>query len=47
MPRVLVKRLWGQGYQDLDILAATFNVSTMAMQRRLTNLGLVGTMLLG
>lgn len=41
MPKPLVKRLWGQGNRQLDALAATFDVSTAAMRRRLEHLGLV------
>ncbi|HEY1915741.1 MAG TPA: ImmA/IrrE family metallo-endopeptidase [Streptosporangiaceae bacterium] len=40
MPRPWVKNLWGQGVQDTDVLAATFNVSPAAMDRRLQELGL-------
>ena len=41
MPRPWVKRLWAQGVQDAAVLAATFNVSPAAMNRRLQDLGLV------
>ena len=41
MPRPWVKRLWAQGAQDAAVLAATFNVSPAAMNRRLQDLGLV------
>jgi Zn-dependent peptidase ImmA (M78 family) len=40
MPRPWVKRLWAQGVQDLAVLAAVFNVSPAAMDRRLQELGL-------
>ena len=43
MPRPWVKRLWAQGVQDAAVLAATFNVSPAAMNRRLQDLGLVET----
>ena len=41
MPRPWVKRLWAQGIQDTAVLAATFVVSPMAMDRRLQELGLI------
>jgi Zn-dependent peptidase ImmA (M78 family) len=41
MPRPWVKRAWTQGVQDAAVLAATFNVSPAAMNRRLQDLGLV------
>ena len=41
MPRPWVKRLWAQGVQDAAVLAATFNVSPAAMNRRLQDLGIV------
>lgn len=41
MPRPQVKRLWGQGIQDLGALAGYFEVSRQAMLIRLQNLGLV------
>ena len=41
MPRTWVKRLWSQGVQDAAVLAATFNVSPAAMNRRLQDLGMV------
>jgi Zn-dependent peptidase ImmA (M78 family) len=41
MPRPWVKRLWAQGVQDAGVLAATFNVSPAAMNRRLQDLGMV------
>ena len=40
MPRRLVKRLWGEGVQQLDELAAIFGVSGQAMRYRLDQLGL-------
>jgi Zn-dependent peptidase ImmA (M78 family) len=40
MPRPWVKRLWAQGMQDAAVLAAVFNVSPAAMDRRLQELGL-------
>jgi len=43
MPRPWVKRLWAQEAQDAAVLAATFNVSPAAMNRRLQDLGLVET----
>lgn len=43
MPRPWVKRLWAQGIQDAAVLAATFNVSPAAMDRRLQDLGLIET----
>jgi predicted transcriptional regulator len=41
MPRPWVKRLWAQGAHDAEELAARFNVSPAAMDRRLQELGLV------
>ncbi len=41
MPKRWVKRLWGEGTRNLASLAAVFSVSTAAMKRRLTDLGLV------
>lgn len=41
MPRAWVKRDWARGVQDRDILAARFNVSPAAMDRRLQDLGLI------
>jgi predicted transcriptional regulator len=41
MPRPWVKRLWTGGLQDIDALSARFRVSPAAMQRRLTQLGLI------
>src|SRR5690242_1325251 len=41
MPRPWVKRLWAQGVQDAAVLAATFNVSPAAMDRRLQELGVI------
>jgi Zn-dependent peptidase ImmA (M78 family) len=41
MPRPWVKRLWAQGVQDAAVLAASFNVSPAAMDRRLQELGLI------
>ncbi len=43
MPRPWVKRLSAQGVQDAAVLAATFNVSPAAMDRRLQDLGLIET----
>lgn len=40
MPKRSVKQLWGQGNQDLGELAGAFDVSTIAMKRRLDHLGL-------
>jgi predicted transcriptional regulator len=41
MPKRWVKRLWGEGINDLTALADTFDVSTAAMKRRIEDLGLV------
>ncbi len=41
MPRAWVKRAWTRGHQDTDALAAMFNVSPAAMDRRLQDLGLI------
>ena len=41
MPKAWVGRLWGEGTQDLQALAYTFDVSRMAMRIRLTSLGLI------
>jgi hypothetical protein len=41
MPRPWVKRLWGEGIQNLAVLARHFDVSQQAMLIRLQNLGLV------
>lgn len=41
MPKIQVKRLWGQGVQDLSGLAWRFEVSQQAMLIRLQHLGLV------
>lgn len=41
MPRSWVKRLWGEGVQDLGLLAQHFDVSQQAMLIRLQYLGLV------
>ncbi len=41
MPKRWVKRLWGEGEHDLALLAGVFDVSTVAMRRRLETLGLV------
>lgn len=41
MPRPWVKRLWASGIQDTEALAANFNVSPAAMDRRLQDLGLI------
>jgi len=40
MPRAWVKRLWGQGIQDLPVLSSYFDVSQQAMLIRLQALGL-------
>jgi predicted transcriptional regulator len=40
MPRMVVKRAWGSGIQDIDALAGLFKVSASAMQVRLDYLGL-------
>jgi Zn-dependent peptidase ImmA (M78 family) len=40
MPRMVVKRAWGNGIQDIDALAGLFKVSATAMQIRLDYLGL-------
>jgi hypothetical protein len=40
MPRRWVKRLWGEGHQSIDDLAAIFDVSKRAMEVRLEQLGL-------
>lgn len=40
MPRSLVKRVWGQGHQDIDELAVQFGVSRQAMQYRIDQLKL-------
>jgi Zn-dependent peptidase ImmA (M78 family) len=40
MPRMVVKRAWGSGIQDIDALAGLFKVSVSAMQIRLDYLGL-------
>jgi Zn-dependent peptidase ImmA (M78 family) len=40
MPRAWVKKLWGEGIQDTGGLARRFDVSTVAMERRLTELRL-------
>jgi len=41
MPRVAVKRAWGNGIQKPADLARAFDVSEMAMSIRLQNLGLI------
>jgi len=41
MPKRWVKRLWGEGITNLDALADAFDVSTIAMKRRLEDIGLV------
>ena len=43
MPRAWVKRTWARGNQDTEALAAIFNVSPAAMDRRLQDLGLIET----
>lgn len=40
MPRLLVKRYWGQGPRDVASLSRRFEVSTQAMSYRLMQLGL-------
>ena len=40
MPRMVVKRAWASGIQDIDALAGLFKVSVSAMQVRLDYLGL-------
>ena len=40
MPRPWVKRAWGARLQQVDVLAELFGVSTEAMARRLSDLGL-------
>lgn len=40
MPKRLVVRLWGQGVQDIEVLADQFEVSTAAMRVRLAQIGL-------
>ncbi len=40
MPRMWVKRAWGEGHQSLSELAELFQVSAPAMSRRLAALGL-------
>ena len=35
MPKAWLTQLWGEGVQDLQALADAFDVSTMAMRRRL------------
>ncbi len=42
MPRIWVKRAWGDGINDQRALAALFDVSTTAMGIRLEQLGLTG-----
>lgn len=41
MPRNWIKRVWGNGLQDVSTLAALFNVSGDAMERRLKFLGYI------
>ncbi len=41
MPRAWVKRAWARGSQNTEALAAVFNVSPAAMDRRLQDLGLI------
>jgi Zn-dependent peptidase ImmA (M78 family) len=41
MPRPWVKRAWTRGNQNTEALAAIFNVSPAAMDRRLQDLGLI------
>lgn len=41
MPRMWVKRAWVSGKQDVNRLAAQFNVSVPAMRRRLEQIGLM------
>jgi len=41
MPRVVVRRAWTSGLNDLACLAELFQVSVMVMERRLTHLGLI------
>ena len=40
MPKRLVTRLWGQGVQDVEVLAEQFEVSEAAMAVRLSQIGL-------
>jgi len=40
MPRPMLKRFWGNGFQDVAVLADLFSVSRQAMTYRLQNLGL-------
>jgi Zn-dependent peptidase ImmA (M78 family) len=41
MPRNWIKRVWGNGLQDVNTLAALFNVSADAMEKRLKFLGYI------
>ncbi len=41
MPKRWVKRLWGEGVHDLAALANAFDVSQVAMRRRLEEIGLI------
>lgn len=41
MPKRWVKRLWGEGVRDLAVLADVFDVSQIAMRRRLESIGLI------
>lgn len=43
MPRMVVKRAWASGIQDIEALAGLFKVSCAAMQVRLDYLGLTDT----
>lgn len=43
MPRMVVKRAWANGIQDIEALAGLFKVSCAAMQVRLDYLGLTDT----
>jgi hypothetical protein len=42
MPKLWIKRDWGNGIQDLDTLARRYNVSRVAMGVRLAELRLIG-----
>ena len=41
MPKRWVKRVWGEGTRDLASLADVFDVSQIAMRRRLESIGLI------
>jgi hypothetical protein len=41
MPRVWVERVWGEGVQEIALLARIFGVSFDAMRQRLERLGLI------